>query len=378
MAGVTSGHVIEQEAFQDVIGRFASGVAVVTTRAHGRDFGTTASAVSSLSLEPPMVLVCLDKTSETGGAIREAGCFAVNILAHGQIDVAHRFAVESPTKLRSEDVLRASSGLPLIAGALAQIECWVANAVTGGTHTVFLAEVAKAEATEGDPLTYYRGRFGRFEDKLQEAAYRQIRGMVLNRELPLGAPLDPVNLAGQLGLEESRVFYALTKLMTDGLLTRDGGEYVIVPLDSRTAVQALDARYMIEISVAEAVGGRLSPADQEDLRALALTAVKSARREPPDVAALARASRAFHERFVALADNDLTSDFYRRLRIDRIWWRALRHGDGPHFIDPGYLLKLVDACAAGDGEGARRVLREHVDHVRQTALEAIERSGGVV
>lgn len=378
MSALGNGHLIEQSVFRDVIGRFASGVTVVTTCVAERDFGTTASAVSSLSLEPPMLLVCLNETSDTGRAIRESGRFAVNILADGQADLANRFATKSPSKFREHEVVRGPSGLPLIAGALAQIECRVANAVTGGTHTVFLAEVENAEATEADPLTYYRGRFGRFEDKLQEAAYRQIRGMVLNRELPLGEPLDAVWLAARLSLEDSRVYYALTKLMTDGLVTRDGGEYVVIPLDITTAAQALDARYMIEAAVAEGVAGRVGDRDLAELRALALRAIGCVRETPPDIAGLARGSRAFHERFVGLMGNDITADFYRRLRIDSIWWRALRHRDGPRYIDPGYLLELVDACAQGDVAEAQRLLRKHAEEARQVAHEAIERAGGVV
>ena len=82
----------DQQVFRDVIGRFASGVTVITTTVDGAPFGTTASAVSSLSLEPPMVLVCLNKTSDTQAAILKAGAFCVNILAEGQQDLAYQFA----------------------------------------------------------------------------------------------------------------------------------------------------------------------------------------------------------------------------------------------------------------------------------------------
>jgi flavin reductase (DIM6/NTAB) family NADH-FMN oxidoreductase RutF len=370
--------LIDETEFREIIGRLASGVTVVTTRVGGRDYGTTASAVTSLSLEPPMLLICLNETSETQMAIRDAGRFAVNILSAGQTDVASRFATKSPSKFRVDDVVRGTSGLPLIAGALAQIECRVTNAVAGGTHTVFLAEVEHASAIDAHPLTYYRGRFGRFEDTLDEAAYRQLRGLVLSRELPIGEPIDVARLAAQLGLEETRVFYGLTKLMTDGLITRQGGDFAIVPLDARSATQALEARCMIEMAVAETVAGQVDDHNMRELRELADAACESVRLAPPDLRALTRASVAFHERFVGLLGNDVTSDFYRRLHIEYIWLRALRHLDGPQYSDPSYLRELLDRCASGDAEGAKRVVLDHAEQATLIAQHAIERAGGTV
>src|SRR5688572_19887183 len=83
---------VEAELFREVIGRFASGVTVVTVRSDGVDHGSTASAISSLCLDPPMLIVCLNRTSRTGRAIRRAGAFAVNILEEGQGHYAERFA----------------------------------------------------------------------------------------------------------------------------------------------------------------------------------------------------------------------------------------------------------------------------------------------
>jgi flavin reductase (DIM6/NTAB) family NADH-FMN oxidoreductase RutF/DNA-binding GntR family transcriptional regulator len=371
---------IDRGVFRDVIGRFASGVTVVTTHVGERDFGTTASAVSSLSLEPPMLLICLNETSETQNAIRESGRFAVNILADDQSEVATRFATKSSSKFRPEDIARADSGMPLIAGALAQIECRVTNAVSGGTHTVFLAEVERATATDASPLTYYRGRFGRFEDTLQEATYRQLRGAVLSRELPLGEPLSVAALAARLELDEARVFYAMAKLMSDGLVTRQAGDYVVIPLDARSALQALQARSMIEASVVDAVAGTLDAAEVAKLSELANAACESVRRVPPDLAALGRASRAFHERFIGLLGNDLVTDFYRRLRIEAIWLRAFRHQPQPgrRYIDPRYLQQLVEACARGDKAAAKRIIFDHAREAGARAQDAIDRAGGVV
>jgi flavin reductase (DIM6/NTAB) family NADH-FMN oxidoreductase RutF len=149
--------------YRDVIGRFASGVTVISATAEGRPVGTTASAVTSLSLEPPTILVCLDKTSATAGAILEAGRFAVNILGEEHADLARRFATKGPDKFAGLPVAEGETGVPLLDGALATLECRVTEQVSGGTHWVFMAEVERASAREGAPLAYFRGLFGRLE-----------------------------------------------------------------------------------------------------------------------------------------------------------------------------------------------------------------------
>jgi 4-nitrophenol 2-monooxygenase / 4-nitrocatechol 4-monooxygenase, reductase component len=155
---------VEQDIFRDVIGHFATGVAVITARADGRDYGTTASALTSLSMEPPMLLICLKGDSETHAAIRATGRFAVNVLRADQEHVARRFAVKSPTKFEGAEIGRSNNQLPTLVGALAHLECRVAETAVGGTHTVFLADVEDASAFGGEPLTYYRGRFGHVID----------------------------------------------------------------------------------------------------------------------------------------------------------------------------------------------------------------------
>ena len=164
----------DQQVYRDVIGRFASGVTVITTAVDGAPVGTTASAVSSLSLEPPMVLVCLNKTSDTQAALLKTGAFCVNILAEGQQDLAYQFARKGD-KFGDTTFDAGIDGVPVLHGTLAHLECRVAETVTGGTHTVFLAHVAVAAGHEGAPLTYFRGRFGRLESVREEEAYRAVR-----------------------------------------------------------------------------------------------------------------------------------------------------------------------------------------------------------
>ena len=102
------------------------------------------------------------------------------------------------------------------------------------------------------------------------------------------------------------------------------------------------------------------------------------RRDPPDLRALAQAGRAFHEKFVGLTGNDIVVDIYRRLGVEAIWLRALRRQDGPRYLDPTYLVALVDECQAGSVDGVRKLLRDHAEEAREVARRAIDLAGGNV
>ena len=155
---------VDREHMRRVMGRFASGVTIITTRHEGIDYGLTASAISSLSLDPPMLLICVNKTSNTQKAIEASRVFGVNILRDNQGEVARRFATSDPNKYTGLSVSYGALGVPLLDDILATIECRVTEIVSGGTHTVFLAEVETAHAAEGMPLATFRGRLGRFVD----------------------------------------------------------------------------------------------------------------------------------------------------------------------------------------------------------------------
>jgi 4-nitrophenol 2-monooxygenase / 4-nitrocatechol 4-monooxygenase, reductase component len=151
---------VDAAVFRDVIGHFATGVTIITTRESEIDFGVTVSAVTSLSLEPPMLLVCLNRTSRTGQAVARTRSFAVNILGVGQIELAQLFATPREDKFAGLDIRYGDLGHPLIAEAIAHVECAVVEEAFGGTHTIFIAEVRRAERFEGVPLLYYRGQLG--------------------------------------------------------------------------------------------------------------------------------------------------------------------------------------------------------------------------
>jgi flavin reductase (DIM6/NTAB) family NADH-FMN oxidoreductase RutF len=150
--------------FRSVVGRFASGVTIVTTRDEaGVDHGMTVSAFCSLSLEPPLVLVCIERIAEMHDVLVSASDFAVNILASGQESVSRRFAERMADRFDGIGFGRGLSGAPLLHGTLAHVECRVKKRLNGGDHSIFIGEVIDAEARFDRPLLYYRGGYAQLE-----------------------------------------------------------------------------------------------------------------------------------------------------------------------------------------------------------------------
>jgi flavin reductase (DIM6/NTAB) family NADH-FMN oxidoreductase RutF len=159
------GQMIEESEFRRVMGHFASGVAVVTTRAAGgRPCGLTASAVCSVSLEPRLVLVSVERDAETHDCLVESGFYAVSILAEeGGERLARRFGTFGvEEKLEGVAHHEEVTGAPVLDDALAWVDCRVTQAVEAGDHTLFIGEVVAADAHSGTPLLYFRGGYGRF------------------------------------------------------------------------------------------------------------------------------------------------------------------------------------------------------------------------
>jgi flavin reductase (DIM6/NTAB) family NADH-FMN oxidoreductase RutF len=157
--------MIDESEFRRVIGHFATGVAVITTcRDDGSECGLTVSAVASVSLNPTLVLACVDHASETHGWLQRAGFFAANVLEEGRGEtLARRFAGSGQEdKFRGLAWHAERSGAPVLDDALAWLDCRVTAALPGGDHTIFVGEVLAADAREGTPLLYYRGGYGRF------------------------------------------------------------------------------------------------------------------------------------------------------------------------------------------------------------------------
>jgi flavin reductase (DIM6/NTAB) family NADH-FMN oxidoreductase RutF len=153
--------VIPADEFRRVLGHFASGVTVVTTCDDGATpVGLTVSAFASLSLDPPLVLVCVDHKAQSYPVVRDRGCFAVNVLTRGQEAVSRRFAsTRLDNKFEGVPHRISDLGLPLLDEALAHIECTTVGAHVEGDHTIFVGRVERAGVREGEPLLYYRGRY---------------------------------------------------------------------------------------------------------------------------------------------------------------------------------------------------------------------------
>ncbi|HEV2733307.1 MAG TPA: flavin reductase family protein [Longimicrobiaceae bacterium] len=157
--------MIDSIEFRRVMGHFASGVTVVTTvTGNGEPCGLTASAVCSVSVNPVLLLVCVDRAADTHGCIVAAGKFAVNVLgSEGGESLSRRFATyEVEDKFRGVAFREELTGAPVLEASLAWLACRVSEAFEAGDHTIFLGEVVAGDAREGTPLVYYRGGYGRF------------------------------------------------------------------------------------------------------------------------------------------------------------------------------------------------------------------------
>jgi 4-nitrophenol 2-monooxygenase / 4-nitrocatechol 4-monooxygenase, reductase component len=198
---------LTSDEFREVISHFASGVTVITALHDGRSFGTTASAVTSLSLEPPMLLICMNKQSETGRAVARSKRFGVNILGADQVDLAERFAQKGGDKFAGVAITPGKWGEPLFDDALATLECRVAEETAGGTHWVFLAEVESGAARGGVPLAYFKGKFGRLEltrDQLEHRSADALDDELRAADAELAAAIDRADLPAALAAIDAR------------------------------------------------------------------------------------------------------------------------------------------------------------------------------
>ncbi len=151
------------DEFRAAMGRFATGVTIVTSRLGEELHGMTANSVTSVSLEPPLVLVCVDRESDSYGFIDGSGVFAVSILGRGQERLASEFAAkEGPGAHRLDDVPHHArvTGAPIIDGSLAYLDCRVIGRYPGGDHTIFVGEVVDAgRLHEDEPLIFHERRY---------------------------------------------------------------------------------------------------------------------------------------------------------------------------------------------------------------------------
>ena len=161
--------MIGSDDFRRFMSQFATGVTIVTAwDADRRPTGLTASSFTSVSLHPPLILVCVSQKAQSYPAIQAAGRFAVNILSRGQESASRRFATSttapSEEKFVGVEYRPGPLGLPVLADALAHLECAVVHAYPGGDHTIFVGQVETAECRDDagkEPLLYFRGKYSR-------------------------------------------------------------------------------------------------------------------------------------------------------------------------------------------------------------------------
>ncbi len=156
MAGVTS------EEFRRACGRFATGVTIASVLdSGGTPHGLTVSSFTSVSLAPPLILICLGHEVTVIEHFRAARFFGVNVLRADQQHLSERFARKGADRFNGIKWERSDAGVPWIPGALAAIECETRQRITSGDHDIFVGEMTRARVTEGNPLIYYASRYSR-------------------------------------------------------------------------------------------------------------------------------------------------------------------------------------------------------------------------
>jgi DNA-binding GntR family transcriptional regulator len=209
---------------------------------------------------------------------------------------------------------------------------------------------------------------------LNERVYEELRSRILTRQEPAGAKLSLHALADEIGVSRSPVHHALTRLVSEGLLTvqpRRG--YYVSPVTARAVAEGYDVRLALELLAAERTVGNVDEAHLARFAELLETTDAAISHEQWDAA-----NAAFHEHQIDLAGNALLSHFYRELSVN-LMMQVIRGG---HVEGHANLVtehrNIVDAFGAGDVAAAHRAIREHIETGRRIALDAIERAGGVL
>lgn len=152
---------MDERTFRDVMGVFATGVAVITTEVDGNPQGMTVNSLTSLSTRPPKLLVCLTEGTRTANAVTARGAFVVNLLNRDQRHLSDRFAKPGKEHFEGLSTLLTDEGLPALPGAAGRIECEVEAVHDGGDHIIVVGRVTACQATPTSPLLFYRGRYER-------------------------------------------------------------------------------------------------------------------------------------------------------------------------------------------------------------------------
>ena len=155
---------VDPQEFRRVGGHFATGVTIVTVEHGGATCGLTVNAFTTVSLEPPIVLVSIGTASRSLACLERAARFGLSVLGEEQEAIARVFAGKDDDKLARVPARRGATGVPLIDGAIAWLECETERRIPAGDHVLFLASVQGLGARAGRPLLFFRGRYARLSD----------------------------------------------------------------------------------------------------------------------------------------------------------------------------------------------------------------------
>jgi 3-hydroxy-9,10-secoandrosta-1,3,5(10)-triene-9,17-dione monooxygenase reductase component len=156
---------ITNDEFKLALGRFASGVTVVTTKdSSGELHGLTVSAFTSVSMNPPLILVCILKSTGSYSSFEESKSFVVNILEESQQQISNHFASHLDDKFSGQNYELNENRLPILADCLVNLECTLKHSYDGGDHTIFVGEVEKTTVRDGKPLVYSQGKYKEISD----------------------------------------------------------------------------------------------------------------------------------------------------------------------------------------------------------------------
>lgn len=151
---------IDLTAFQRVIGTFPTGITIISTIDHDRiPYGLTANSFTSVSLDPPLILVCLDHQSKSRSVIRDSQVFAVNILNEDQRDLSSRFASKTKDKFAGNEWSTAETGAPVFQSSIGWLDCRVHKIVTAGDHDIVIGRIVAMAEHPSRPLGYFRGGY---------------------------------------------------------------------------------------------------------------------------------------------------------------------------------------------------------------------------
>jgi flavin reductase (DIM6/NTAB) family NADH-FMN oxidoreductase RutF len=159
--------------FRKAMGCFATGVTIITLDLEGEVHGMTANAFASVSLDPPLVLVCVDHSARTHAHMHAKKRFGINILAEDQREISEYYALPVHTHERAEEEAgarfdRTAQGTPILHGALAYLECRLQSAEKAGDHTIFIAEVEDVVVRQGEPILFFRGKYRKIAEEVAD------------------------------------------------------------------------------------------------------------------------------------------------------------------------------------------------------------------